>query len=173
MRSVLSFIVVRLLVYGSLYQWARFQRFESQPLISVPRSRFETADALPRQRKGTTTTCWVRRSFIRTKCAARLTGSISVSAARNSRSYSSLRQRVELRPAHLFSFWAISQDTKGSMNRWGSGEPLLKLYICRPAEKLDDVSRFARAVEKNTAGTIGFTSSSIPGLPAPCLTSAW
>src|SRR2546425_8826891 len=107
-----------------------FQRFESQPLISVPRSRFETADALPRQRKGTTTTFWVRRSFIRMKWAARLTGSISVSAARNNRSYSSFRQRVELRPAHLFSFWAISQDTNRSEEHTSELQSLAYL-VCR------------------------------------------
>src|SRR4029453_6113858 len=117
-----------------------FQQFEPQPLISVPWSRLETADALPRQRNGTITTFWVSRSFIRMKWAARFTGSISVSAARKSRSYSSLRQRVELRPAHLFSFCETSHDTYGSMNRWGSGARVLKAYIWISAEKCDDVS---------------------------------
>ena len=51
------------------------------------------------------------------KSAARLTGSISDSAAFHARSYSSLRQRVLLRPAHLFSLAAASQETNGSMNR--------------------------------------------------------
>src|SRR5262249_60648387 len=129
-----------------------FQQFESQPLISVPWSRFETADALPRQSNGTITTFWVSRSFIRMKWAARLTGSISVSAARKSRSYSSLRQRVALRPAHLFSFCEASHDTKGSMNRCGSGDPELKLYICRSAVKWEDVSRLAGAGGKETGG---------------------
>src|SRR6266851_4009688 len=59
------------------------------------------------------------------------------------------------------------------MNRWGSGEPLLKLYICRSAEKWDDVSRFAGSVEKYTAGTIDFSSSWIPIRAAACLTMAW
>ena len=45
-------------------------------------------------------------SFIRMNCAARLTGSISVSAAFQSWSYSSLRQRVMFRPDHLLSLAA-------------------------------------------------------------------
>src|SRR5262249_59501569 len=146
-----------------------FQQFESQPLISVPWSRFETADALPRQSNGTITTFWVSRSFIRMKWAARLTGSISVSAARKSRSYSSLRQRVALRPAHLFSFCEASHDTKGSMNRCGSGDPELKLYICRSAVKWEDVSRLAGAVGKDTAGAIGLHTKCEPNPPPPRL----
>src|SRR5262245_17450439 len=90
--------------YACRYQWAMFQQFESQPLRSVPRSRFETALPSPRQMNGTITTFWGSSSFIRMTWAARLTGSISVSAALKSRSNSSLRQRVVLRPAHLFSF---------------------------------------------------------------------
>src|SRR4030095_9902806 len=91
--------------YPSRYQCARFQSVESQPLMSVPRKRFETAEDVPRQRTGTVTTLWTSMSFIRMNRAARFTGSISVSAARYMRSYSSLRQRVEFRPDHLFSFW--------------------------------------------------------------------
>src|SRR4029453_8692239 len=150
-----------------------FQQFESQPLISVPWSRFETADALPRQRNGTIATFWVRRSFIRMNWAARLTGSISVSAARKARSCASLRQRVELRPAHLFSFCETSHDTKGSMKRCGSGEPELKLYICRSVGKWGGVWGWAGSVEKYTAGTIDFSSMSMPTLAAACLTIAW
>src|SRR2546426_7709773 len=46
---------------------------------------------------------WITRSFVLTRSAARLTGSISASAAFHARSYSSLRQREMLRPCHLFS----------------------------------------------------------------------
>ena len=139
----------------------------------MPRSLLDTAEAVPRQRNGTITTFWTSMSFMRMNSAARFTGSISVSAALYIRSYSSLRQRVEFRPAHLLSFWAISHDTNGCMNSWGSGEPLTRLYICRSAEKCARVSALAGSVEKYTAGTIAFTSSSIPILAAACLTMAW
>src|SRR4030095_5897377 len=134
--------------YPSRYQCARFQSAESQPLMSVPRKRFETAEAVPRQRKGTITTLWTSMSFIRMNRAARFTGYSSFSAARYMRSYSSLRQRVEFRPADLFSFWAISHDTNGCMNSCGSGEPLTRLYIWRSAERGARVSELAGSVEK-------------------------
>jgi hypothetical protein len=43
---------------------------------------------------------------MRMNWAARLLGSSSVSAARQRRSYSSLRQRVRFEPDHLFAFCA-------------------------------------------------------------------
>ena len=56
---------------------------------------------------------WMRRSFILMKIAARFTGSISDSAALYVRSYSSLLQRVLLRPAQLLAFVAISRRGTG------------------------------------------------------------
>src|SRR5258708_1708359 len=50
------------------------------------------------------------RSLIRMKSAARLTGSISVSAARQSRSDSSFRHRARLAPGHVFAVCGPSQE---------------------------------------------------------------
>src|SRR5262245_31971459 len=58
-----------------------------------------------------TTTFSMRRSFMRMKRAARLTGSNSVFACFQSRSYSVLAQRPTFRPVQLLAFWAISQLT--------------------------------------------------------------
>ena len=68
-------------------------------------------------------------SFILMKSAARLTGSSSDSAARKSLSYSSLRQRVMLRPCHLLSFEATSHDVNWFMNSSGSGWVMVVVYI--------------------------------------------
>src|SRR4029453_15544374 len=113
------------------YQYARRQRYESQPERSLPLSLFDTPATELRNTIGITTTCWVSMSFIRRNSAARFTGSISVSAAFHNRSYSSLRQRVVLRRAHLFSFEQISADVKFDMNVCGSGAPGPTLYIWR------------------------------------------
>src|SRR5207245_2601259 len=80
---------------------------------------------------GITPTCWTSMSFRRMNNAARFTGSISLSAAFQMRSYSSLRHRVVLRRAHLFSLEQISIDVKFDMNVWGSGAFGPTLYIWR------------------------------------------
>src|SRR5213593_1002319 len=113
------------------YQYARRHRYESQPERSVPLRRFETPETELRHTIGITTTFWVTMSFIRMNRAARFAGSISLSAAFHKRSYSSLRQRVVLRRAHLFSFEQISIEVKFDMNVCGSGAPGPTLYICR------------------------------------------
>jgi hypothetical protein len=64
---------------------------------------------------------------------ARLTGSISFSAARHRRSYSSLRHRLTLTLAHLLSFDAIAHDAYCSMNACGSGCVMIVRYISRSA----------------------------------------
>ena len=69
------------------------------------------------------------RSFILTKSAARLSGSISVSAAFHARSYSALRHRVMFVSAHLFSLEAISQEVNWSIKRCGSGRVMVVVYI--------------------------------------------
>ena len=63
------------------------------------------------------------------KSAARLTGSISVSPARKSLSYSSFRHRVMFRSCHLLSLDAISHDVNWSMNSSGSGWVMVVVYI--------------------------------------------
>src|SRR5207247_10630018 len=89
--------------------------------MSVDLSWFETPATALRQRIGMATTCWISRSFIRTKCAARLIGSISLEAARQTRANSSLRQRVLLRPCHLFSLAATSQVVHWARRVGGRG----------------------------------------------------
>src|SRR5205823_7627583 len=64
--------------YASRCQYARCQRFESQPEISVPFKRLEAPATTFRQMIGMTTTFWMTRSFILMNSAARLTGSISL-----------------------------------------------------------------------------------------------
>ena len=82
-----------------------------------------------RKTTGTTTTFWMTRSFILMKSAARLTGSSSASDARKALSYSSLRQRVMLRPCHLLSLVATSQEVNWFMKYSGSGEVAVVVYI--------------------------------------------
>jgi hypothetical protein len=65
--------------------------------------------------------------------AARLTGSISCSAARQSWSYSSLRQRVTLAPVHWLAFCATSQEQNWRMKAWGSGCRRVLKDCCRSA----------------------------------------
>src|SRR5439155_1493731 len=89
-----------------LCQKASRQNVESQPERSIPLRRTLDADTPLRHSTGMTTTFWITRSFILTKSAARFTGSSSESAARYARSYSSLRQRVMLRPCHVLAFEA-------------------------------------------------------------------
>src|SRR5215472_10193972 len=113
------------------YQYASRHRYESQPERSLPLRRLDTPAVLLRQTTGITTTFCVSTSFIRMNRAARLTGSISLSAAFQSRSYSSFRHRVVLRAAHLFSFEQISADVKFDMKVCGSGAPGPTLYIWR------------------------------------------
>ena len=88
-----------------------------------------------RQTTGMTTIFWIRRSFILMKSTARLTGSISASAAFQVRSYSSLRQRTTFRPCHWFAFAATSQETNWSMKRCGSGWVIVVVYIWTSVEK--------------------------------------
>jgi hypothetical protein len=49
------------------------------------------------------------------------------------RSYSSLRQRVMFLPCHLFSLEAASHEVNWFMKYWGSGAPIVVLYIWRSA----------------------------------------
>src|SRR5215470_16132489 len=63
------------------YQYASRHRYESQPERSLPLRRLDTPAVLLRQTTGITTTFCASMSFIRMNRAARLTGSISLSAA--------------------------------------------------------------------------------------------
>src|SRR6267143_3544798 len=94
------------------YQYASRHRYESQPERSLPLRRLDTAATALRHTIGITTTFWTRMSFIRMNDAARFTVSISLSAAFQIRSYSSLRHRVVLRRAHLLSLEQISIEVK-------------------------------------------------------------
>src|SRR6266581_6081099 len=113
----------------ALDQYGTAQKSESQPLWTTSRIRFEIAATRGRNTTGMITTFWMTRSFSFTKSAARLTGSISASAAFQVRSYSSLRQRVGLRPDHLFSLEATSHEVNWSMKRCGSGWVIVVVYI--------------------------------------------
>jgi hypothetical protein len=94
-----------------------------------------TAATRGRCTTGITTTFWMTMSFILMKSAARFTGSISASAARKVLSYSSLRQRVMLRPWYLLSLDAISHDVNWFMNSSGSGIVIVVVYIWTSVEK--------------------------------------
>src|SRR5215813_1974363 len=94
----------------ALDQYASAQKLLSHPLWVASRSRFEAAVTAGRATTGMTTTFWITRSFILMNRAARLTGSISCSAALHSLSYSSLRQRVLLVSANLLSLAETSHD---------------------------------------------------------------
>ena len=100
-----------------------------------------------------------------------MTGSISVSAARYSRSNSSLRQRVVLRPENLFSLLATSHEGKTRMDGWGSTSNC-QAYIWRSALKWPMLSGFPSSEPKKTEATTVFSSISIPALAAPCLMMA-
>src|SRR5262249_16921547 len=114
--------------HASRYQSARFHKSLSQPDLTVW-SLLDTACTFGRLTTGITVGSLQTRSFMRMNNAARLTGSSSPSAARNALSYSSLRQPVILRPCHLFSFVAISQEVNWRMNTSGSGCVMFMLYI--------------------------------------------
>ena len=80
---------------------------------------------------------------------------------------------MALRPAHLFSLAATSQETKGSeADGWG---PLVKwkAYIWMSASNSRGVSGLPGSVPKNTDATTDFSSISIPARAAACLTMAW
>src|SRR5207253_10753357 len=123
--------------YACLDQYASAQKSESQPLLTASRSLREIASTHGRKTTGMTTMCWMTRSFILTKSAARLTGSSSVSAAWKTLSYSSLRQRVVFRPCHLFCLEATSQEVNWSMKCFGSGCVMVVVYIWMSVEKCE------------------------------------
>src|SRR5215467_689779 len=91
-------------------QYASDQKLLSHPLCTASRKRFDAAVTAGRATTGMTTTFWITRSFILMNRAARLTGSISCSAALHSLSYSSLRQRVLFVSANLLSLAETSHD---------------------------------------------------------------
>src|SRR5262249_43661992 len=95
--------------HASRYQFASCQRSRSQPLSGAC-SPLATVDTRGRYTTGMTVWLPQTRSFMRMNRAARLIGSSSPSAARKVLSYSSLRQRVMLRPCHLFALEASSQE---------------------------------------------------------------
>src|SRR5690349_16946011 len=107
------------------------QKVDSQPERSIPRRLTTDTETPLRHSTGITTVPWMIRSFILMKSAARLTGSSSVSAAEYARSYSSLRQRVTLRPCHLLAFDATSHETNWFMKYCGSGAFGPFVYIWR------------------------------------------
>jgi hypothetical protein len=76
------------------------------------------------------------RSFICTNSAARLTGSSSISAARNALSYSGLDQRVLFCSCHPLAFWQISHDTHCCMKRSGSVPVRVLRYISMSEKNL-------------------------------------
>ena len=98
----------------------KFQAAGNRVPMPATRGRYTT---------GMTTTFWITRSFIFTKSAARLAGSISDSAAFQTLSYSPFCQRVLLRPCHLLPRDATSQEANWSMNRCGSGSVIVVVYI--------------------------------------------
>src|SRR5262249_7659787 len=114
--------------HASRCQFCSAQKSESQPLRST-RRRLLMAGVAGRWTTGITTRVWITRAVILMQSAARLTGSISLSAARNSLSYSSLRQRVMFRPCHLLSLEATSHDANWSMKSSGSGCVIVVVYI--------------------------------------------
>ena len=87
---------------------------------SIPARLLTAACSTLRHVTGITTALCTTMSFILMKSAARLTGSISFSALRHSRSNSALRQREMLRPFHPFSFVGISHEANWAMKSWGS-----------------------------------------------------
>src|SRR5205823_2974550 len=97
----------------------------------------------------------------------------SPSASRNALSYRSLRQRVMLRPCHLFSFDATSHDTNARMKASGSGTDVVDVNICRSVENFLLVSGFPSSAEKYTDAVTAFSSTSIPAFWHACLTIAW
>src|SRR4029453_4145626 len=136
-----------------------FQKSESQPLCSS-RSLLAMARTRGRQTTGITTTFWMARSFILMYMPPRLTGSSSPSAALYSLSASSFRQRVMLRPCHLFSFEETSHDVNAIMNSSGSGWVMVVVYIWMSVEKCGYVSRLAGWEEKYTEAVIDLISMS-------------
>src|SRR5262249_2647465 len=76
-----------------------------------------------------------------------------------------------LRPAHLFSFAEISQETNCRIPSCGS-IPISVLYIWRSVEKCEYVSRLAASEEKYADATTDLSSTSIPALAHACLTMA-
>src|SRR4026209_1034843 len=147
--------------YASLCQNGSCQKSESQPLWATL-SLLLIAETRGRQATVFTTTFLITMSFIWMNNAARLTGSPSASAALWSLPYSSLCQRVMLRPCHLSSFDAIAQGVNWSMKSWGSGMVSVTVYIWRSVEKCGYVSRLAGSDEKNTDATTDLSSNSMP-----------
>src|SRR6266704_657550 len=101
-----------------------------------------------RNTTGMTTTFWMTSSFILMNSAARLTGSSSLSPERKSLSYSSLLQRVMLRPCHLFSLEETSHDVNWFMNSSGSGWVMVVVYIWMSVYNLEYVSGLPTSEEK-------------------------
>src|SRR5471032_1518320 len=95
----------------SMYQLPRSQVLLSQPLRSQTSLSF-TAATSGRETTGITTCSFTIISLHLISMPARFTGSSSVVAALKTLSYSLLCQRVLLRPDHLFSFCAMSHETK-------------------------------------------------------------
>src|SRR5687768_8931222 len=139
-----------------------------QPLIGACRL-LPSALSLGRETIGTTTCALQMRSLSLISSAARLTGSSSISEARKVLSYSSLRQRVTLRPRYLLALLATSHEQNSSMKRPGSGPPRVMVYICRSAWKCALVSGLAASPEKNTVAEVAFSSTSMPHCAAACL----
>src|SRR4030095_9004907 len=94
----------------ALDQYGSAQKSPSHPLCTTSRRRLEIAATRGRNTTGMTTMFWITRSFILTNNAARLTASISVSAAFHVLSSSSLRQRVLFVRANLLSLDETSHD---------------------------------------------------------------
>src|SRR4029450_843127 len=76
-----------------------------------------------------------------------------------------------LRPAHLFSFAEISQETNCRIPSCGS-IPIELAYIWRSVEKCEYVSTLAPSEEKYTDAHTDLSSTSIPALAHACLTMA-
>jgi hypothetical protein len=122
---------------------------------------------------GMTATWLTTRSFIRMNKAARVTGSISCSAMRQSWSYASFRHRTMLEPVHWFAFCATSQEQNSRMKACGSGCLWNLPSTWRSAEKCAAGSGLPGSELKHTESTTGFSSTSIPARAQACLTMAW
>src|SRR4051794_40406624 len=94
---------------ASRYQSCRAEKSRSQ-IESDGTSFSDRPRTRARFTSGITQPDATTRSFMRMKCAARLTGSSSLSAAANAASYSGLLQRLLFRLCHLFAFCEISEE---------------------------------------------------------------
>ena len=105
--------------------------------------------------------------------AARLTGSSSACAALCVASYSSLRQRVMLRPCHLFSLLRDLPRAELVHEELRVGLRHGRRVHLHVGVELGVGVRVGDVDEKNTDAVTDFSSRSMPALAQACLTIAW